>query len=48
MNKYFVRWYRPEYSMSSEDWLYIAYMLLAGIIASGLGLLLGIIWSFFI
>jgi len=48
MNKYFVRWYQPKYSMSSEDWLDIAYMLLANIIAFGLGLLLGIIWSLFI
>jgi hypothetical protein len=45
VNKFFRAWYQPNVTMRTEDWLYIAYLLLASMCAFGVGLLLGLLWS---
>ena len=43
--QFFRAWYRDQrrYSMSSEEWLYIGQLLLASILAFGLGLAIGLL-----
>jgi hypothetical protein len=37
-----------RYRMAREDWLFVAYMVMAGIIAFGLGLAIGTLWAYFL
>ena len=45
--KMFRAWYQDQrrYRMSTEDWLYCGSLLLASVIAFGLGLVIGVIWT---
>jgi hypothetical protein len=44
----FLAWYQPEYHMAREDWLYCGGLLLASVVAFGVGLLLGLAWAHFL
>jgi hypothetical protein len=47
MNRFFRKWYKDpkQYRMRQEEWLWIAYTLLASIIGFGAGLLIGVLWG---
>lgn len=48
--RFFYAWYQDQrkYRMSSEDWLYCGSLLLASVLAFGIGLVIGLIWTRFI
>ena len=43
--RWFYHWYQPEYSMSTDDWSYIALLLWLSVMGFALGLFVGWIWS---
>ena len=47
-DRFFLAWYKDQrkYRMTSEEWLYIGQLLLASIIAFGLGLAIGLLFWF--
>ena len=45
---FFNAWYQPKYHMTSEDWQYIGLLLLGSLWAFGIGLIVGLIWGWFI
>lgn len=50
IESFFRAWYidQHKYHMDSEDWLYVGGLLLASLWAFGLGLIVGLIWGWFI
>ena len=45
---FFDAWYQPECYMTSEDWQYVGLLLLGSLWAFGIGLIVGLIWGWFI
>jgi hypothetical protein len=45
---WFDLWYRPEYSMSPDDWLYCALLLWISVMSFALGLAIGLTWAHFL
>jgi hypothetical protein len=50
IERFYSAWYidQRRYRMSREDWIYCGSLLLASVIAFGLGLVIGIIWTLFL
>jgi hypothetical protein len=48
VDRFFNHWYRPQYSMSTDDWLYIALLLWLSVMGFALGLFAGWIWGLII
>jgi len=46
IDKFFSTWYQPNYSLGPEEWLYIVYLVCWSILAFGVGLLIGLVWTF--
>jgi hypothetical protein len=45
VDKFFTLWYQPEYSMTTEDWIYVGLLVWVSQVAFGVGLLLGLLWA---
>ena len=39
----FRTWYQPHYHMEEEDWIYIVCLAISWILATGLGLVIGLV-----